>query len=63
MAKGSGNPIPDDPSADVLAKAGRSIVRGERRRVPIYRRMWQGFLALGLILLIAGGIALLASIA
>lgn len=63
MAKGSGEPIPDDPSADVLTKVGRGIARGERNRVPLYQRMWQGFLALGIVLLIAGGVTFLASVA
>lgn len=59
MAKGSGEPIPDDPSADVLTKTGRFIARGERRRVPIYRGMWQLFLGLGVVLLVLGFILLL----
>lgn len=62
MAKGSGAAIPDDPSADVLTKVGRSIAQGERRRVPMYQRMWQGFLALGVLLLVVGGIMFLASL-
>lgn len=62
MAKGTGEPIPDDPSADVLTKVGRSIARGERCRVPIYQRIWQLFLAVGILLLISGGITLLASV-
>lgn len=62
MAKGSGEAIPDDPSADVLTKVGRSIAQGERRRTPVYQRMWQGFLALGVLLLVVGGIMLLASL-
>ena len=62
MAKGSGEPIPDDPSADVLTKVGRSIAQGERRRVPVYQRMWQGFLALGVLLLVVAGITFLASL-
>jgi hypothetical protein len=61
MAKGSGEPIPDDSSADVLTRTGRSIARGERSRVPAYRRMWQGFLGLGVLLLLAACITLLAS--
>ena len=62
MAKGSGETIPDDPSADVLTKVGRSIAKGEWRRAPMYQRMWQGFLALGVLLLIVGGIMFLASL-
>ena len=54
MPTGSGEPIPDDPSADVLTNAGRSIARGERNRVPIYRGMWQLFLGLGVALLVVG---------
>lgn len=61
MAKGSGEPIPDDPSADVLTKTGRFIARGERRRVPIYRGMWQLFLGLGVALLVVSFILLLAA--
>jgi hypothetical protein len=61
MAKGSGVPIPDDSSADVLTKAGRSIARGERSRVPLYRRIWQGFLGLGVVLLLAACLTLLVS--
>jgi hypothetical protein len=63
MAKGSGEPIPDDPSADVFTKVGRSIARGKRRRVPIYQRTWQVFLALGILPLVIAGITFLASIA
>ena len=33
MAKGSGEPVPDDPSADVLTRTGRFIARGETSRV------------------------------
>jgi hypothetical protein len=62
MAKGSGDPIPDDPSADILTKLGRGIARGERRRVPMYQRMWQGLLALGVLLLVIAGITFLASL-
>jgi hypothetical protein len=54
MAKGSGEPIPDEPSADALTKTGRFIARGERRRVPIYRGMWQLFLGLGASLVVVG---------
>ena len=61
MAKGSGEPIPDDPSADVLTKTERFIARGERRRVPIYRGMWQLFLGLGVALLVVGFILLAAA--
>jgi hypothetical protein len=61
MAKGSGEPIPDDPSADVLTKTGRSIARGERNRAPIYRGMWQLFLGLGVALVVVGFILLAAA--
>jgi hypothetical protein len=61
MAKGSGEPIPDDPSADRLTKTGRFIARGERRRVPIYWGAWQLFLGLGVTLLLVALILLLAS--
>jgi hypothetical protein len=61
MAKGSGQPIPDDPSADVLTKIGRGIARGERNRVPLYRGMWVFFLAVGLVLLALAGWAFLAA--
>jgi hypothetical protein len=61
MAKGSGEPIPDDSSADVLTKVGRSIARGERSRVPVYRRAWQGFLGLGVALILAACLTLLVS--
>jgi hypothetical protein len=61
MAKESGEPIPDDPSADLLTKTGRFIARGERRRVPIYRGMWQLFLGLGVALLVVGFIVLVAA--
>lgn len=61
MAKGSGEPIPDDSSADMLTKAGRSLARGERSRVPLYRRMWQSFLGLGIVLLLGACVTLLAS--
>jgi protein-S-isoprenylcysteine O-methyltransferase Ste14 len=59
MAKGSGEAIPDDPSADVVTKAGRFIARGESSRVPVYRGMWQLFLGLGIALVIVGLVLLL----
>lgn len=59
MAKGSGEPIPDDPSADVVTKAGRFIARGERGRVPVYRGMRQLFLGLGIALVLVGLVLLL----
>jgi hypothetical protein len=62
MAKGPGETIPEDPSADALTKVGRFIAQDERRRVPVYQRMWQGFLALGVLLLVVGGIMFLASL-
>ncbi len=61
MAEGSGEPIPDDASADALTKIGRGIARGERNRVPLYRGMWMFFLAIGLVLLALAGWALLAA--
>src|ERR1700722_7926752 len=61
MAKGSGEAIPDDPSADVVTKAGRFIARGERSRVPVYRGVWQIFLGLGVALLVVGFILLVAA--
>jgi hypothetical protein len=61
MAKGSGEPIPDDASADVLTKLGRSVAQGERNRVPLYRGMWVFFLAVGLVLLALAGWAVLAA--
>ena len=61
MAKGSGEPIPDEPSADVLTKIGRGIARGERNRVPLYRGLWVLFLVVGLVLLALAGWAILAA--
>ena len=61
MAKGSGEPIPDEPSADVLTKIGRGIARGERNRVPLYRGIWAFFLVVGLVLLALAGWAILAA--
>jgi hypothetical protein len=62
MAKGSGEPIPHDRSADPLTRMGRGIARGERKRVPLYRRAWQFFLVGGIVLLVAGGVTLLVSL-
>jgi hypothetical protein len=61
MAKGSGAPIPHDPSADVLTKIGRGIARGERNRVPQYRVAWVLLLVVGLVLLALAGWALIAA--
>jgi len=51
-AEGSGEPIPDDPSADVLTKLGRGVARSERKWVPVYQLSWQVLLAVGLLLLV-----------
>ena len=62
MAEGSGEPIPDDSPPGVLPKIGRSIARSERERVPLYQRSWQVLLAVALVLLIAAGWAIAASV-
>jgi len=62
MAEGSGQPIPDDPSADVITKIGRHVARPERGWVPAYRASWRVLLAIGLLLLLAAGWALVASL-
>lgn len=62
MAEGSGEPIPDDSPPGVLPKIGRSIARSERERVPLNQRSWQVLLAVALVLLIAAGWAIAASV-
>jgi hypothetical protein len=62
MAEGSGEPIPDDSPPGVLPKIGRSIARSEREKVPLYQRSWQVLLAVGLVLFIAAGWAIAASV-
>jgi hypothetical protein len=63
MAKGSGVPIHHDPSADLLTKIGRNVGQGERDRVPIYQRMWQFLLGLGVVFIVVAGTTFSASLA
>ena len=62
MAKGSGEPIPEDSDAYPEVKLGRWWLRGERRRAHIYRGLARGFHWLGVCFVVGGALALFASL-
>lgn len=51
-----------DSSADLLTKFGRYVAQRERERVPIYQRMWQILLVLGVGFLVVAGITFIVSL-
>ena len=63
MAAGSGEPIPDEPDANPEVRLARWFARSERRRIPALRVVSRVFLGLGIVLLLAAGVAYLVSLA
>jgi hypothetical protein len=63
MASGSGEPIPDEPDAQPEVRFARWIARSERRSVPALRTLGRLFLILGLLMILASGVAWLAALA
>ncbi len=63
MAAGSGEAIPEDPDAPPEVRFARWFARSERRRIPTLRVVSRAFLGLGLVLLVAAGVAYLVSVA